>query len=37
MELLGSVVEGVQIDDMNTLAFVDHQGEAPVDSVVAVE
>ena len=24
------VVEGVQIDYMNTLAFVDHQGEAPV-------
>ena len=31
------VVEGVQIDYMNTLAFVDRQGEAPVDSVVAVE
>ena len=31
------VVEGVQIDYMNTLAFVDHQGETPVDSVVVVE
>ena len=31
------VVEGVQIDYMNTLAFVDHQGEAPMDSVVIVE
>ena len=31
------VVEGVQIDYMNTLAFVDHQGEAPVDSVVVVK
>ena len=31
------VVEGVQIDYMNTLAFVDHQGEAPVDFVVVVE
>ena len=31
------VVEGVQVDYMNTLAFVDHQGEAPVDSVMIVE
>ena len=31
------VVEGVQIDYMNALAFVDHQGETPVDSVVIVE
>ena len=31
------VVEGVQIDYMNTLAFVDHQREAPVESVVVVE
>ena len=31
------VVEGVQIDYMNTLAFVDHQREAPVESVVIVE
>ena len=31
------VVEGVQVDYMDTLAFVEHQGEAPVDSVVAVE
>ena len=31
------VVEGVQINDMNTLAFVDHQREAPVEFVVVVE
>ena len=31
------VAEGVQIDYMNTLAFVDHQREAPVESVVVVE
>ena len=31
------VVEGVQVDNMDTLAFVEHQGEAPVKSVVVVE
>ena len=31
------VVEGVQVEYMNTLAFVDHQREAPVKSVVVVE
>ena len=31
------VVEGVQVDYMNTLAFVNHQGETPVDSIVVVE
>ena len=31
------VVEGVQVDYMNTLAFVEHQGEAPVESVVVME
>ena len=31
------VVEGVQINYMNTLAFVDHQREALVESVVIVE
>ena len=31
------VVEGVQIEYMNALAFVDHQGEAPVNSIVVVK
>ena len=31
------VAKGVQVEYMNTLAFVDHQGEAPVDSVVIVK
>ena len=31
------VVEGVQVDYMDTLAFVEHHGEAPVKSVVVVE
>ena len=31
------VVEGVQIDYLNTLVFVDHQREAPVEFVVVVE
>ena len=31
------VVEGVQVEYMNTLAFVDRQREAPVESVVVVE
>ena len=31
------VVEGVQVDYMDTLAFVKHQGEAPEESVVVVE
>ena len=32
-----SVVEGVQVEDVNALAFVEHQGETPVKSVVVVE
>ena len=31
------VVEGVQVDYMDTLAFVEHQGEAPVESAVVME
>ena len=31
------VVEGVQIEYMETLAFVEHQGEAPVKAVVVME
>ena len=31
------VVEGVQVDYMDTLAFVKHQGEAPMESVVIME
>jgi hypothetical protein len=31
------VVEGVQVEYMETLAFVEHQGEAPVESVVIME
>jgi len=32
-----AVVEGVQVEYMETLAFVEHQGEAPVESVVIME
>ena len=31
------VVEGVQVEYMNTLALVDHQRETPVESVMVVE
>ena len=31
------VDERVQVDYMDTLVFVEHQGEAPVKSVVVVE
>ena len=31
------VVEGVQIEYVNALAFVDHQGEAPMNSIVVVK
>ena len=31
------VVEGVQVEYMYTLAFVEHQGEAPMESVVIME
>ena len=31
------VVEGVQVEYMYTLAFVEHQGEAPVESVLVME
>jgi hypothetical protein len=31
------VVERVQVDDVDALAFVDHYGEAPVCSIVVVK